>query len=356
MKLDELFYSLGDVAAGKRTLEDVCKDMVKQDKKKFEDLFDYGKKILKKLKENVKQSARDEIKNNDMQAKYDMSQAISAQVDGKTMFVGLKPKEKQSWWRKWRTNASQSLQNAADVVGGKKSVTQGLKDEVSRVNQSILNESSVYRKGYSAVKGGINGVKKTFNELRGIESENKPVPKNPYQALDMSQFRAAMGAAYENLVKMEHLGAMPDSEKAKGIAEIQKIIEAAKDRFPNVMAESKGAYFQNAKLQETEAVLFAYMKEDAQKSGDAVAQGDVARYASWREGKDFEIKGGMMTIQEMPFENVARYGSASWRNDEKRDDYTARDYLKNPLQSAKNTLSTEQIALEKAKLEKLVIR
>ena len=139
MKLDELFYSLGDVAAGKRTLEDVCKDMVKQDKKKFEDLFDYGKKILKKLKENVKQSARDEIKNNDMQAKYDMSQAISAQVDGKTMFVGLKPKEKQSWWRKWRTNASQSLQNAADVVGGKKSVTQGVKDEVRRVNQSILN-------------------------------------------------------------------------------------------------------------------------------------------------------------------------------------------------------------------------
>lgn len=354
MNLDELFYALGDVAAKKRTLEDVCKDMAKQDKDKIAKLFEAGKLFLRNLKTNVKE----EIRKADIEANYDTSGALTVDINGKKGYVGLKPKNKQSWWKKWRENAAASLKNSTEVIEGSQTVVQGIKSEGKRINKSMMNESSAYRKVYGTVVGSFKGMSRTVRDLRGISgSDVKPqTPKNPYENLNSEQLSIAMGVAYENLIRMEHSGEFSDDEKAKGLAEVQKVIDAVKERFPDIKPEGKGAYFQNVNVQSVEAELFAYMKADAAKNNNAVIQGDVARYEAWRKCENFEVKSPMMTITEIPYENVARFGSASWRNDKENSEWTVESMLKNPLKSAKKAMTSEDVAATRKMLEKLNVR
>ena len=354
----ELFYALGDVADGKRTLEEVCRDMSDKNKERFSKFLELGKAFLKDLKSNVKQSVKEEKRKADMEAKYDMSAAVTVDIDGKKLYAGVKPKEKQSWWKKFRRKTSASMKNTAEVVEGSKTVVQGIKDELKRVDKSMSEESKLHRNVSSIVKGTIRGTKDTFRNLRGISGAGAQPqkPKISYETLEPEQFSVAMGVAYENIVHMEHFGrTMPDAERAKGLAEVQKVIDAAKKRFPDVKPQNKGAYFQNAQVQSVEAELFAYMKADAAKSGDSLMQREVANYEAWRDGKDSEIKGPMMTLKEEPFSNIARYGSASWRNGKESAEWTAETMLKDPLKSGRNVMTKKEVAAMQAKMSKIKV-
>ncbi len=358
MKLDELFYALGDVAAGKRTLEDVCKEMAQKDKERFSKLFEAGKKFLSDLKTNVKQNVKDEIKKADIAAKYDTSSAVTVDVKGQKGYIGLKPKKKLPWWKQIGKNLADSMRNTADVLEGKKTLPKAAKDEVKRIDKSLSTESSVYRTASAAAKGTFAGVKKTIENLRGTSTPT-PQPKapdNPYETLDSEQLGHAMGVAYENIVRMDHIGGFTNSERDKALAEIQKIIDVAKKRFPDVKPEDKGAYFQHANVQSTEAELFAYMKADAAKNKDNIKQEDIVRYEAWRQSKDYELNGPTMTLKEGPFMNTARYGSAQWRNEAPQPHYKADEMLKSPLKSAKTIMTKQEIAEYTQRFSKINIR
>lgn len=365
MKADELFYSLGDVAAGKRTLEDVCKEMHEKDKERFKQLLNAGKVFLSSLKNNVKQNIKEETTKNDMAAKYDLKSAVTVEINGKKM-LSAKRKEKQSWWKRLKTETAQRLTNMAAVLEGRKSFSEGLKDDIKISHDLSMNESKAYRKGYSAINGTVKGVKQTLNELRGV-SQNKndakkstadktPLqPQNPYETLQPEQLTAAMGIAYRNIVWMQNLGSMPESEKAKYIEEVQKIIDVAQKRFPDIKPENKGSYFENPNIQGCEAKLFACMKANAATSDDVVFKQEVAKYTTWRNNEDYVEKGPMLTIREAPFQNLHLYRSAEDRKDPVRDDVTI-EYLQNPYHHAKNALTKSQLAAERAKVAALNIR
>ena len=82
------------------------------------------------------------------------------------MYIGVQLKEKQSWWKKIKNNVM-------DVVKGDKSISQGMKG----VNQSILDESKIYRKGYSTIKGSIKRVQKTIHDLKNNSNGPTPIKK-----------------------------------------------------------------------------------------------------------------------------------------------------------------------------------
>ncbi len=104
MQLSDLFYSLGDVVAGKRSLDDVLKELQEKDKEKIKQLYDVCKNFVSKLKTNIKESVVKADQKNEQKAKYDMSSAVVVKKDGEIFHMGAKEKEKQSWWKKVRNN------------------------------------------------------------------------------------------------------------------------------------------------------------------------------------------------------------------------------------------------------------
>lgn len=353
MKTDELFYSLGDVAAGRRTLEDVCKEIHEKDKERFKQLLNAGKVFLSSIKDNVKQNIKEETNKNDMAARYDLKSAVTVEIDGKKT-LSAKHKEKQSWWKRIKSETAQKLSNMAAVLEGRKSFSEGLKDYAKITHDFSMAESKAYRKGYSAINGTVKGVKQTLNELRGVTqnkndakkstAEKTPLqPQNPYETLQPEQLTAAMGIAYHNIVWMQNLGSMPESEKVKYMEEVQKIIDVAKKRFPNIKPENKGSYFESPNIQVGEAELFACMKANAAVSDDVVFKQEVAKYAAWRNNEDYVEKGANLTIREAPFQNLHRYRSTEDRKDPVRADCTV-ELLQNPYHYAKKHFNQKSVS------------
>lgn len=352
MELSELFYALGDVAAGKRSLSDVCKDMAEKDKEKFQKLFDAGKIFLQTLTNNVKNEVKNEVKKEDMQANYDMSAAVTVNINGKQAYMGAKPKEKQSWWEKFRQNTARSFHNMADVLSGKKTIKEGIKDEMSGIHKSMMNEVKPYRKVVSASRGGAKGVQKTLDELRGIRKKETTV-ENPYEKLSPERFSVALKTAYMNIIRMEHMGAaLPPEEKKKAMDELQKVLSAAQKRMPDVKADAGGSYFTDDKLKSVEGQMFAYMKSDVEKGQSSSDKIDVKKFEAWRQGENWKLPlGNGKVLQEQPYHNSSVFLSRG--DDKSGTKYNTHDFLYNPLKSAKNILSQEEIQAEIQKIKEL---
>ncbi len=356
----DFLYTMGDVVSGKISFEYAVKDLHKKDKEKAKDFLDNAKKSFNDLIKSIKDKKRDL----DMQAKYDMSSALKTNLNGKTSYIGVKEKPKESWLKQMTKNLGRTLKNSGSVLTGEKTITQALHDEANAVQDSLSNNSNIYR-GFRAtmeVSGQrLNAWAKRKKELRGIETPKTQQPKkeiNPYDKLDNEQFSVAMHTAYYNIVRMENFGPlMPDSEKDKAIAEINRLMESANKRYPNTDTSDKGAYFKDTKLQNVEAQLFAYMKKDCEKNPDNnLVKEEMQKYNSWRQGKNYTVEGPIMSISEAPFNNIELYGGITTKEiDSLHGEFTANDHLYKPLERGQNVMSEKDIAIAKAQLEKLKV-
>ena len=236
--------------------------------------------------------------------------------------------------------------------------SQAIKDEIKAVDQSFKEQSNIYR-GVSAFTSATKDFAKRKRELQGIEAPKTQQPKkeiNPYDKLEDKQFSVAMHTAYYNLVRMENFGPlMPDSEKDKAIAEINRLMESANKRYPDTDTSDKGAYFKDTKLQNVEAQLFAYMKKDCEKNPDNnLVKEEMQKYNSWRQGKNYTIEGPIMSTSDEPFNNIELYGGITAKDiGSLHGEFTANDHLYNPLEKGRNVMSKEQVAIERAKIAKL---
>ncbi len=350
----DFLYILGDVAAGKISLKEACKHLADKDKDRAKRLLETTKQAFTIIKSSIKER-KQEL---DMQAQYDMSSAVKININGNTSYMGVKPKQKKSWAKQMLENLGRTLKTTGSVLTGEKTIKQATKEEAQAIQESLSNSSNVYR-GFRATAETISGFTKNIKELRGLEtSKGGPSKKetNPYDRLEPNQFDVAMHTAYANIVRMEHFGqSMSDAEKDKALAEINRLMESAQKRFPDSKSEIKGNYFTNPKLQDAEAQLLAYMKSSEAKYGKS-ANDDMMKYDAWRQGKDFEMPMGNKTLSEKPYNNIELYVASSTKNQGYRDFYNAKDHLRNPLEAGQRVMSAKDIAMEKAKLEKLTIR
>ena len=348
----DFLYILGDVAAGKISFKEACKYLADKDRAKK--LFETTKQAFTIIKSSIKER-KQEL---DMQAKYDMSSAVKININENTSYMGVKPKQKKSWFKQMSENLGRTLKTTGSVLTGEKTIKQATKEEFQAVQESLSNSSNVYR-GFRATAETISDFTKNIRELRGIETPKTELPKketNPYDRLEPNQFDVAMHTAYTNIVRMEHFGqSMSDAEKDKALAEINHLMESAQKRFPDSKSEIKGNYFTNPKLQDAEAQLLAYMKSSEAKHGKS-ANDDMIKYDAWRQGKDFEMPTGNKTLSEMPYQNTELYLSSSTKdNDRLTNLFTAKD-LRNPLEAGQRVMSAKDVAIAKAQLAKMTIR
>ena len=365
----EVLRQLADVAEGKKTLNEVIQSVtsIDEEKKKIKDSFDSFKNVISTLKRNIKESVKDEIRTNDLKAKYETSSAMEVKdSEGNTIgHIGLKTKQKKSWWEKVKENMATSFQNKADLLTGKKTLKQVLHEDASRLKENMMENSVVFRKTASISDGINKGLNRTIAELRGtakpkpsiIEATNQRVSErinatssNKYTSLDDGQFAVALGAAYDNFARLEHLNT-PDNVKQEVLSEIGLVLEEAKKRFPNAIPEEKkGSYFKDQDVANAEQQLMPYMREAAKANG--TLKEDVKRYETWRNGEDATIMTGALTVKEMPFENFARYA-----NPDKSVSFTAEiNHFRNPYESGSKTMSKKQMDIARQQLSNLHIK
>ncbi len=365
----EILRQLADVAEGKKEFNDVISSVVKSDEeiKKIKDNFDSFKSIISSLKNNIKESIKDEIRTNDLNAKYETSSAVEIKDDqGNTIgHIGLKTKQKKSFWEKFKENMATSFQNKADLLSGKKTLKQVINEDASRFKNNMMETSVVFRKSASVADGVKKGIHQTIAELRGtakpkqsfIKATNQRIAEklntnvsNKYSTLDDGQFAVALGAAYDNFARLEHFDT-PDAIKNEVLSEINLVLQEAKKRFPNAIAETtKGSYYQDQDVANMEQSLIPYMREAAKEN--AVLRDDINRYNAWRNGQDATVINGALTIKEMPFENFARYGHQGKQTIAEN----AHDLFKQPYESGQRTMSQSDLAQQKALINNLNIR
>ena len=356
--LADFLYILGDVAAGKISFTDACKNLADRDKERAKKFFDTAKKSFDILKESIKER-KEEL---DMKAKYDLNSALKVKnTNGTTSYVGVKPKQQKSWFKQMFENTGRSLKNIGTVLTGEKTIEQALKDEAEAVRESLSSQSNIYRGVRAALEVTDEKLKafiKRKNELRGIKTHQTTQPikeTNPYDKLDNTQFQVAMHTAYANIVRMQHFGPnMSDIEKDKALTEINRLMESAQRRLPDSKSEAKGTYFTNPKLQNAEAQLLGYMKTAEAKYGKS-SNDDMMKYDAWRQGQDFTIPIGNKMLSETPYNNTEVYISSSTKDQNNRNFYNATDHLRNPLKAGRNVMTKDQISLAKKQLESLKI-
>ncbi|MBO4285133.1 MAG: hypothetical protein J5895_02755 [Alphaproteobacteria bacterium] len=365
----EILRQLADVAEGKKEFDDVVKSVTNSDSEiaKIKHEFDSFKSIISSLKNNIKESVKDEIRTNDLNAKYETSSAMEVKdSEGNTVgYVGLKTKQKKSWWEKVKESMATSFQNRADLLTGKKTLKQVMREDASRLKENLMETSVVFRKPISVADGVHKGFRKTISELRGIEQQQaraslkarndmlkaKMNASNKYAALDDGQFAVALGSAYDNFARLEHLNA-PDSVKNEVLGEIGLVLEEAKKRFPNAAPEpTKGSYYKDQNVADMEQKLMPYMREASKTN--PILRDDVKRYESWRNGQDATVLDTpALKLSEMPFENFARYASP----DDKTSFTAEINHFRNPYESGSNAMSAQQLAQQKALADSMNIR
>ena len=360
----EILRQLADVADGKKELNEVIHSVTSDQTeiKKLKEGYNQFKDIISSLKRNIKEQIKSEIKKNDLDAKYEASSALAVKDSkGNTIgYVGLKSKEKKAWIDRMKERMAQSFHNSADILTDKKTLKQAQSEQWSKIHKDNIETSATYRYASGITTGVYKGIKKTIEELRGTK---KPTPVlaskvqiDKYASLDDSQFRVALGSAYDNFARLEHFK-VADDVKNEVLQEINLVLEEAKKRYPDAVPENtQGSYFKDKDVANMEQQFMPYMRQVA-KTDNVFAQ-EVNRYEAWRNGNEAIIQGPMMTIKEMPFENVARWGNRDKTFEVSKQRYgnEAIDCFNNPYRKAKNTLSQEALAAEKAKVAKLNIR
>ncbi len=349
----DFLYLMGDVAAGKISFKEACKDLGERDKERAQRFFDVAKQSFEILKSSIKEQSKD----NEMAAKYDLSAAVKVKTsDGKTTYMGVKPQKKRNFFQKLSENYGKDMILMGEFLVGKKTYRQVQKERFERVKANVMASSSLVRK-IDAVVRGTGHARKRIKELQGLETpqlQKEIKPENLYDKLENEQFSVAMHTAYQNIVRMQHFGSsMSDAEKDKALAEIALLMESAQKRMPEIKMEAKGSYFTEPKLQDTEARLFSYMKgfEKIYPSSNE----DMKKYANWRNGEDFSMPiGTTMQLTETPFHNFNRYLSP--RADDGLVNYTANDHLFKPLEAGKNVMTAKEFAEQKALVSRLNIR
>lgn len=361
----DILRQLADVAEGKKDLNEVVNSVTSDVAviKKIKENYNQFKEIISTLKRNVKEQVKDEIRKNDLDAKYETSSALAVKdADGNVVgYMGLKSKEKKAWIDRIKENLATNFHNSADLLTDKKTFKQVQKETWKKTHQDNIETSATYRHASGIATGVYKGVKKTIEELRGTK---KPTPvlsskvqADKYASLDETQFRVALGSAYDNFARLEHFN-VADDVKKEVLQEINLVLEEAKKRYPDAVPENtQGSYFKDKDVANMEQQLMPYMRQAA-KTDNIFAQ-EVNRYEAWRNGNEAIItQGPMITVTEMPFENTARWGirDKTFEVSKQRYGNEAIDCFNNPYRKAKNTLSQEALAIEKAKVEKLNIR
>ena len=347
--LADFLHTMGDVAKGKISFADAVKDLNEKDKAIAKEFFNKAKETFKDLMKSIKDKKRDL----DMQAKYDMGSAVKVSQNGQTSYMGVKEKPKKSYFKEFIENGGRSLKNAGEVLTGEKTLGQAVKAELKAVDVSM---SGSYR-GYRYAKATVEGLRDIIARHRGTKKEH-PQPKkeiNPYDKLEPNQFSVALHTAYTNLVRIENFGPLlPEKEKDIAIAEVNKLMESAKKRYPDMQPTDKGAYFKDTKIQNTEAQLFAYMQKDCEKNSDNnLVKQEMKKYEAWRQNKDY-VQG---FVSEYPFNNVELYGGTITKDMKGlHGKFTAKDHLYNPLEKGQNVMSDKQLLKEKMKIAKLNLK
>lgn len=359
-----MLRQLADVAEGKKDLNEVINSITSnlEERNKLKNGFDKFKEVVSDLKKNVKEQIKDEIRKNDLQAKYETDAAMEVKdSQGNTIgYIGLKSKQKKAWIDKMKEDMATSLHNSADLLTNKKTFKEVQREQWSKIHQDNIETSTVYRHASGITTGIYKGVKKTIEELRGIknrkQSSKVQSPANKYAQLDETQFRVSLGAAYDNFARLEHFN-VADDVKNEVLQEINLVLEEAKKRYPDAKQENtQGTYFKDKDVAGMEQQLMPYMREVA-KSDFAFAQ-EVNRFEAWRNGNDAAITAGALTVKEMPFENAARWGNVDkiFNISKATEGDQALNYFFNPYESGKKVMSQKDLAIAKAQAEKLVIR
>ena len=319
MKLSELFYTLGDVAEGKKTFAEGFKDLKEKDRERLHKLYDAAKVFTQTLSSNIK----DKIKGNEANV----------------------PQVKRSFMMKQRDAFASYFEDLSKIK-----YKDVVRNEFKRTHNNLKGDYKLYRQA-DGVRRGI------IETLRGLKKPKAPT--NPYESLNPEQFQAAMRQAYVNAVRLDHFNPiMIKGEKEKVLGEIQKVVEAAAKRFPDVKSADKGAYFKDPQIASAEGNLFAYLKADAQNSKDNVFKEETARYEAWRQGKNYEMPMGGKTYSERPFENIDVYGHSHKviENYDKNVQVADAECFTHPLKTARNVMTSDQLAAEIAKVRALNIR
>lgn len=89
VKLSEVLYSFGDVAAGKKSLKEVINDLGAQSREEREQLFAQARDLFNNFRQEVKNSYSDRTMANN----YDMSAAaVRRMPDGTSQYMGVREK------------------------------------------------------------------------------------------------------------------------------------------------------------------------------------------------------------------------------------------------------------------------
>ncbi len=203
VKLSEVLYSFGDVAAGKKSLKEVINDLGAQSREEREQLFAQARDLFNNFKQEVKNSYSDRT----MANKYDMSAAaVRRMPDGTSQYIGKreKPTSKQQIKQALAEALNEISSGAQRIATGTKDMAKVLSGEMTwdefdklhptkslkeigretlqdvkdlqkdmrKIGDDIRNSNKVTR----AMASVGDGFRETIKRLRGMGGQKQPQP------------------------------------------------------------------------------------------------------------------------------------------------------------------------------------
>ena len=184
--------------------------------------------------------------------------------------------------------------------------------------------------------------KEKIAEIRGTRKTNnhkQDKTQNPYKYMNSEKFAFAVRAAYDNLACLQKNGWNSENDKNLVLADVQSVLNEAQSRYPNISKTLSGEFFKDKDIANLENQLFPILKEVSKT--DAVAMQDVKNYENWRHNQN-SVNG---IIAEEPFQNKARYCAGGEYGN-----------FKSPIQVANSKMTRNDMAIEKAKVAKLMLK
>lgn len=201
--LSKLLHTLGDVAAGKKSLKEVINDLGAQSREEREQLFAQARDLFNNFKQEVKNSYSDRT----MANKYDMSAAaVRRMPDGTSQYIGKreKPTSKQQIKQALAEALNEISSGAQRIATGTKDMAKVLSGEMTwdefdklhptkslkeigretlqdvkdlqkdmrKIGDDIRNSNKVTR----AMASVGDGFRETIKRLRGMGGQKQPQP------------------------------------------------------------------------------------------------------------------------------------------------------------------------------------
>ncbi len=108
---------------------------------------------------NINKYIKERQQENDFRATHDVSSAVSVKAKGKKAYLGARLKQKKSYWQRLKEITLFDLKNARDVLTGKKSLLQAIKDRNKVAHQDLMDNNKIYRDAVSTMQGIKDAMK-----------------------------------------------------------------------------------------------------------------------------------------------------------------------------------------------------